>query len=89
MSKNTNHKQKSHPEIVCTAPALGAQVPDYIVDRLTDAEAEFVEDHLLQCKGCREMYLTILFTRERGRRRRLAGKSPALPDELDVQSQQG
>jgi predicted anti-sigma-YlaC factor YlaD len=60
-------------------------VPDYIVDRLSDEDAELVENHLLECKDCRDMYLTILFTRERGRRRRLAGKQESLAQlaELD------
>jgi anti-sigma factor RsiW len=48
---------------VCTRPALGARLPDYIVDLLEDLAAEEVEDHLLECRHCKERYLTILRVR--------------------------
>lgn len=72
-SKNNSiHHAKTERSISCTSPALGAQVPDYIADLLDDEKSEVVENHLLDCKYCREMYLAIVRLRESGRRRRLA-----------------
>lgn len=72
MKKQSNQITASRRSLSCTAPALGAQVPDYIVERLDDEQAEVVENHLLDCKYCREMYLTIVRIQEAGRRRRMA-----------------
>ena len=72
-SKNNSiHHTKPRRSISCTSPALGAQVPDYIADLLDDEKSEVVENHLLDCKYCREMYLAIVRLQEAGRRRRLA-----------------
>ena len=72
MKNNSKHTTAPRPGTLCTAPALGAQVPDYIVERLNDQQAEVIENHLLECKDCRETYMTIICTREAGRRKRLA-----------------
>lgn len=69
--KNSIHHTKPRRSISCTSPELGAQVPDYIADLLDDEKSEVVENHLLDCKYCREMYLAIVRLREAGRRRRL------------------
>jgi hypothetical protein len=79
--KNSENNSKVNTRlrrsVLCTSPALGAQVPDYIVDRLDDEQAEVVENHLLDCKHCREMYLTIIRIRDTGRRQRLAADQKA------------
>ncbi len=55
-SKATKEKDSSD----CTSPALRSRVPDYIVDRLSEAMAEAVEDHLLECANCHGRYLTVI-----------------------------
>jgi anti-sigma factor RsiW len=52
---------------VCTCPAVGALLPDYIVELLEDPAAEKVERHLVDCRHCKERYLTILRARARAR----------------------
>jgi anti-sigma factor RsiW len=59
---------------VCTRPALGELLPDYIVDLLEDPAAEEVEDHLLECRHCKERYLTILRIRGAAIRARRRGQ---------------
>ncbi len=69
---NSTHHTKQRRRVSCTSPALGSQAPDYIADLLDDEKSEAVENHFLDCKYCREMYLAIIRLRETGRRRRLA-----------------
>lgn len=45
---------------VCTVPALGELLPDYIAELLSDAIAQEFEDHLLDCLSCREKHLKVL-----------------------------
>jgi anti-sigma factor RsiW len=77
--KNSKNRSKDNTKlrrsVPCTSPALGAQVPDYIVERLDDEEAEVIENHLLDCKHCRATYLAIIRIRETGRRRLAADQS--------------
>lgn len=72
--KNQSNQTTAQPGTSCIAPALGAKVPDYIVDLLDDEKAEIVENHLLECDSCRATYMTIISIREAGRRRRLAAE---------------
>ena len=44
----------------CTDSVVGSQVFDYIVDRLSEARAETVEDHLLKCAHCHERFLIVI-----------------------------
>lgn len=55
---------------VCTCPALGVLIPDYIVEILEDPAAEKVERHLVDCRHCKERYLAILRVRGRARNAR-------------------
>jgi anti-sigma factor RsiW len=73
MKKKFKHTTATRPGTSCTESALGARVPDYILDLLNDEEAESVEKHLLECNDCRETYLAVIRIRETGRRRRVAG----------------
>jgi hypothetical protein len=44
----------------CTCTDLGAKLRDYVLDLLEDLAAEEVEDHLLDCRNCRDRYLKAL-----------------------------
>lgn len=44
----------------CTDKNIGLHVSDYIVDRLSEAKAQAVEDHLLECLHCHERYFAVL-----------------------------
>lgn len=43
----------------CITPDVQDQVFEYIADLLEDREAERIEDHLLDCRHCREFFLTM------------------------------
>jgi hypothetical protein len=60
---------------LCIKRGVGAIVADYIVGLLEDSEAEDVENHLLECRRCKEKYLLILDLR--GSARRLRASLPA------------
>jgi hypothetical protein len=45
---------------VCTSPAMGELLTDYIAELLADSIQEEVEDHLLDCLHCREKHLKVL-----------------------------
>ena len=67
---------------VCTAPALGALLPDYITDLLDDAQAEIIELHLVGCNHCKTRYLTVLRVRHEAqlrRRLKLPPDKPVIP----------
>jgi predicted anti-sigma-YlaC factor YlaD len=51
----------------CTYPSLGELLPDYAVGLLEDSASEEVEDHILDCLHCREMYLKMLCVEGTGR----------------------
>jgi anti-sigma factor RsiW len=72
MTTQSNNNHKSHIVAVCSCPALGCKLPDYIVDLLDDAEAYQVEQHLVECQGCKERYLTVLRIRGEALARREA-----------------
>lgn len=59
---------EAQSEEACDRPAVGALLPDYIVELLDEATAEKVEDHLLACLYCKERYLTVLRLRGLARR---------------------
>lgn len=67
MTKHSSNKNRSQDTsrtaIVCSAPRVGAKVPDYILDLLDDAVAFEVEKHLAECVHCKEKYLTVLRAR--------------------------
>jgi anti-sigma factor RsiW len=65
---------------VCTCPSLGARLPDYIVELLEDLAAEEVEDHLLECRHCKERYLTILRIRSAALQARRGQEGVEQPD---------
>lgn len=47
----------------CTETSIQEQVFSYLADDLEDSAAEEVEDHLLECRHCREFFLAMLNTR--------------------------
>lgn len=49
--------------VACTNPVIQIQVFPYITDQLEDSAAEEVEDHLLECRHCREFFLIMLSIR--------------------------
>jgi hypothetical protein len=63
MSTNLYKFTKAQAREVCACPAVGERLYDYIVDLLEDPVAEEVEDHLLNCRCCRQEYLKLLSLR--------------------------
>ncbi len=59
MSTNNNGFAKTQHGGSCTDPQVGEGLSAYITDPLEEG-AEDVEDHLLNCRPCREFYLTML-----------------------------
>lgn len=51
---------EAQPFEKCSNPDIRKQVFKYLLDDLDDHEAEVVEDHLLECRYCRETFLTML-----------------------------
>lgn len=68
---NTYHNQMTGAQFreACICPATGSLLPDYILDLLEDTVAEKVEEHLVNCRSCKETYLTILRIRGAARRK--------------------
>jgi hypothetical protein len=65
----------------CTYPAIGALLPEYIIESLEESIAEKVEGHLSECQHCRDRYVTVLKVRRAARRKRIEsvlGKPPAV-----------
>lgn len=71
MSKHPETNTTAHPHDRCINPDMRELLPEYMVELLTDAAAEEVEEHLLFCRYCREDYLKILGMRGRARHARL------------------
>ncbi len=70
MTTQSNNNQKSHIVAVCSCPTLGCKLPDYIVDLLDEEDAYQVEQHLVECQGCKERYLAVLRIRSEALARR-------------------
>jgi predicted anti-sigma-YlaC factor YlaD len=51
----------------CTYPATGERLSEYLADPLESPAAKEVEEHLLDCRHCREFFLTILSMRGEAR----------------------
>jgi anti-sigma factor RsiW len=71
MSNKSIHTAMTGVGSLCAAPSLGALLPDYIVDLLSEADAEAVDNHLQSCRDCKQRYLTVLQVRAEARRKRL------------------
>lgn len=52
----------------CTHPTLGERLSAYIVGLLEDTEAKEIEDHLLDCRSCREFFSSVLSMRGEARK---------------------
>lgn len=90
---NTAHV---HTEEPCTCPAIGSLLPAYIVDLLDDPVAEKVESHLVDCRHCKERYVTVLRVRRAAHRKRIESaenngharlQDVEAPDAVDVEEQ--
>jgi predicted anti-sigma-YlaC factor YlaD len=53
---------------VCTQPIFIERVSRYLDDPVNSSAAEQVEEHLLDCRGCREFVDTMLSIRAEGTR---------------------
>jgi Putative zinc-finger len=51
----------------CTNPVIREHLSFYITNPLEDPSAEEVEDHLLDCRHCREVFLIMLSVRNEAR----------------------
>jgi anti-sigma factor RsiW len=49
--------------VTCVNPVIEERVFAYITDELEDSAVEEVEDHLLECRHCREFFLIMLSVR--------------------------
>lgn len=74
MTTNSNNNNKHHGNspfaIACVNPETGEKLPAYIVDLLDDEEAFEIEQHLAECKLCKEWYLLMLRVRSEAPMRR-------------------
>jgi hypothetical protein len=59
-SQNNETQDESHTARECLCPELGSQLPAFIVGLLPDRAAFQVEQHLVKCVYCKEMYLSVL-----------------------------
>jgi hypothetical protein len=50
----------SRDDTACVHPAVGSKLPDYIVNLLDDNEAFEVDQHLVDCRYCKDKYLFVL-----------------------------
>jgi predicted anti-sigma-YlaC factor YlaD len=83
-NNNNNRNGNSHFVIACESPTIGEKLPDYIVDLLNDEEAFVIEQHLAECKFCKERYLLMLAVRSEAPQRGIvaaAENEPALPND--------
>ena len=62
-NNNNNHHSNSPFAFPCVSPETGKKLPAYIVDLLNDEEAFEIEQHLAECKLCKERYLLMLQVR--------------------------
>lgn len=71
-----NTSQHKHPvahvSVSCAKPGIRQHLSIYITDPLDDPLAEEVEDHLLDCRHCREFFMTMLQLRDEARRQKEA-----------------
>lgn len=63
MNKRKLNCTAEQVDVTCTNPAIQEQVFAYITDKIEDSAAEEVEDHLLECRHCREFFLIMLSIR--------------------------
>jgi hypothetical protein len=63
MNKKQLNYTKEQVCVACTNPTIEEQVFAYIADQLEDSVVEEVEDHLLECRHCREFFLIMLSVR--------------------------
>lgn len=59
---------QAHVSGTCSNPVVGERVSAYVTDPLGDPSAEEVEDHLLDCRHCRDFFLVLLSLRDEARR---------------------
>lgn len=64
MNKNQLDYTEVQSYAICTNPPIQERVFAYIADQLDGSGAEEVEDHLLECRDCREFFLTMLNVRK-------------------------
>ena len=65
------------PAEICTRPAVGAKLADYIVGLLKEGQAEKVENHLVECAHCMTRFLTIRRIRAAARARKTGALNEA------------
>lgn len=74
-------RRQSNDGAACQSPAIGAKLPDYIVNLLDDDAAFEVEQHLVDCKYCKHKYLLVLRVQ---RAAALRGKAAASDSDADT-----
>ena len=57
----------AQPDGACINPAMGERLSAYLADPLESPAAQEVEAHLLDCRHCREFFLTVLSFRGEAR----------------------
>lgn len=68
MRTNLSKSKEELVGAVCTQSGFTERVDRYLDDPLNDPEAEEIEDHLLDCRACREFVDTMLSVRGEGAR---------------------
>jgi hypothetical protein len=67
MNKNHHEFNEAQSDEACTYPHAGGRLADYLADPLESPVAQEVEDHLLECRYCREFFLAVLSIRGEAR----------------------
>lgn len=44
----------------CANPHISKQIPEYVNNPLEDPSAKVIENHLLECRSCREFFILLL-----------------------------
>jgi hypothetical protein len=75
MNTKLNRATEETVGVVCCQPAIRKRLFEYVVDPLRYQGAEEVEDHLLDCRDCREFVDAMIGMRAVARRLDEAGSS--------------
>jgi putative zinc finger protein len=73
----------THVQGGCDRPELFGRLYSYLDDPINEPAAEEIEDHLLDCRDCREFFLTTLNLRRAARNFGVAD-GDEIPDSADV-----
>ena len=84
MSRNLSDISQVTEGVVCTHPGFLDRVNQYLEDPLNSEGAQEVEDHLLDCRACREFVDTVISIRGKTGRTVIRGDDDLSYEDLQV-----